>query len=136
MFTRVLPALLLLMSSSVYALEFPSEIIETLDDTTIIAYLNESDINKTAKWRPSASEPPLSIAGAVAELQRYITANPHPGKESLRAIELKQIPRHKHYWHYLVRTRVKNEGGTANHFYMVLMDGKVIPAIMEPESYK
>lgn len=136
MISRLLPALLLLLSSNIQAVEFPVEVIEYLDDTKIVAFLNESDIVKTAQWTAPTSAPPITIANAVEAVQKYIAPQNSSNKTSLVDIELKQIPNHKNYWHYLVKTETADHDTLANQYYVVLMDGKVVPAIEEPESYK
>lgn len=136
MLLRILPAVLLLISSHLQADEYPVEVIEYFDNTKIVAFLNESDIVNTSTWYPSTSAPPLTIANAMDAVQKHVVPKVDSEKVSLVNIELKPIPNHKNYWHYLVKTRTTNPGKLANQYYVVLMDGKVVPAIMEPESFK
>ena len=133
MLSRVLFALLLL-STQAQAIEYPVEIIEYLDNNRVVAFVNESDIKKSPQWDPPG-EPPLSMAKAVSAVEQYIAPAPING-ETLIGIELKKIPRHQHQWHYLVKNKVQTEDQMVSHYYVVLMDGKVIPAIKEPEAYK
>ena len=134
MLTRTLLAVLLLLSSQIKAVEYPVEIIEYIDNVRVVAFVNESDINKSPQWDPP-SAPPLSMANALSAVQRHIAPAPI-NSDSLIGIELKPIPRHAHYWHYLVKNKVRGEEKSVSHYYVVLMDGKVIPAIKEPESVK
>jgi hypothetical protein len=134
MLTRTLLAVLLLLSSQIQALEYPVEIIEYIDNVRVVAFVKESDIDKSPKWDPP-SEPPLSIANAIDAVQRYIAPS-SINNENLIGIELKQIPRHKHYWHYIVKNKMLTAEKPVSHYYVVLMNGKVIPAIKEPESVK
>jgi hypothetical protein len=55
---------------------------------------------------------------------------------TLTGIELKKIPRHEKHWHYLVKTKSEVDDIVESHYFIVLMDGKVIAAIKEPESIK
>ena len=134
MLTRTLLAVLLLLSSQIQAVEYPVEIIEYIDNVRVVAFVNESDINKSPQWDPP-SAPPLSMASALSAVQSHIAPVPI-NRDTLIGIELKPIPRHKHYWHYLVKNKMQSEDKSVSHYYVVLMDGKVIPAIREPESVK
>jgi hypothetical protein len=134
--TRVLSVILFLLSTTIQAVEYPVEVIEYLDNTKIVAFLNESDIKKTPQWTPLSSEPPLTIAGAIDAVQKHIKPVKDLSKMNLLGIELKQIPHHKNYWHYVVKTRTKSGDLPVSHYFVVLMNGKVIPAIKEPESVK
>jgi len=45
------------------------------------------------------------------------------------------VPRHGKQWHYLIK--VANESLRSKYsVYVVLMNGVVIPAMIEPEGYK
>ena len=134
MLTRTLFALLLLCSSQSQALEYPVEIIEYIDNVRVVAFVKESDIDKSPQWDPG-SAPPLSIANAISAVQQHIAPAPI-SSDTLIGIELKKIPRHEHYWHYLIKNKQRSEDRLVSHYYVVLMNGKVIPALKEPEAYK
>jgi hypothetical protein len=118
------------------AYQFPIEIIEYIDDIKVFAYLDKNDINEKAKWTPLKSPPPLSIHQALQAVQKYIRSHEDFTRAPLISIELKQIPHHKDYWHYLVKVRVTADGKAQPHFFVVMMDGKVVSALREPESIK
>ena len=134
------PTLLLLsgilLSGRALAFEFPIEITEYVDEVRIAAYINKEDIDNNVKWTPFEGPPPLSIHEALKAVQEFMMSDSNLTKSTLVEIELRQIPHHEKSWHYLVRVRYQTEDKIRSHFFLVLMDGKVISAIREPESIK
>ena len=135
MYLRFLPILVLLFSAKLFAYEFPIEITEYIDDVKVDAYISKSDIDQELIWTPFDGAPPLSIAAALQAIQAY-AANTDLADMTLTGIELKRIPRHEKQWHYLVKIKSEIDGIVESHYFIVLMDGKVIPAIKEPDSIK
>jgi hypothetical protein len=125
----------MLVSAKLFAYEFPLEITEYIDDVKIDAYISKSDINEALIWTPFESEPPLSMAAALQAIQAYV-ANTDLEDMTLTGIELKKLPHHEKHWHYLVKIKSEVDEVVESHYFIVLMDGKVIPAIKEPESIK
>lgn len=136
MLTRMLPLLFALFSGSLQAYEFPIEIIEFIDNTRVVAFVNEVDIDKALYWVPFEGSPPLAIADALKAIRGHIASDPKLADATLTGIELKQIPRHEKYWHYLVKLRSQADDRVRSSYFIVLMDGKVIPGIREPETLK
>lgn len=128
--------LLLLFSGKALAFDFPIEVTEYIDSTKIVAYINKNDINKKLQWAPFDGPPPLSIADALQAVHKYIKLDVDFSNTSLTGIELKRIPHHEKSWHYIVRIKYKTNGVMQPHFFIVLMDGKVISALKEPDSIK
>ena len=128
--------LLLVLSGKVLAVEFPIEITEYVDEVRIAAYINKEDIKNNVQWTPFEGPPPLSIHEALKSVQEYMKSDEDMASATLVEIELRPIPHHEKSWHYLVRMRYQSEDKVRPHFYLVLMDGKVISAIREPESIK
>jgi ABC-type dipeptide/oligopeptide/nickel transport system permease component len=56
--------------------------------------------------------------------------------ESIKEIELRKLPHYEQYWHYLVKVKSNDLEKVKYQVYVVLMNGKVIPALLETESYK
>jgi hypothetical protein len=133
---NLLPILMLLFSAQVFAVEFPIEISEYIDDVKIDAYINKVDLNKTSQWTPFESSPPLTINQALTAILNEEKSEIDFSNSRVIGIELKPVPHHKSYWHYLVKIKTITEEGSEPHFFIVLMDGKVITAIKEPESIK
>jgi hypothetical protein len=133
---NLLPILILLFSTQVLAIEFPIEISEYIDDVKIDAFINKEDLEKTSQWTPFESSPPLTINQALIAILNDEKSEINLNNASVIGVELKPVPHHKSYWHYLVKIKTISEEGSEPHFFIVLMDGKVISAIKEPESIK
>lgn len=133
---KLIPLLFLLLSGRVLAYEFPIEVAEYIDDVKIVAYLDKKDVNNTSQWVPFEGQPPLSIYDALQAVQKYIISNAEYVENKLIGIELKRIPHHEKNWHYLVKVKYKHGDKMQPHFFVVLMDGKVISALRKPESIK
>lgn len=88
------------------------------------------DIKSNPEWNPDLDAPPLTIAEAIHSVKTFIKKT-----GSIKEIEIRQVPKHEKQWHYLIRTA--NDSMESKYsIYVVLMNGKVIPAIIEPQSYK
>lgn len=136
MSSRMLILLLVLFSTSVHALEFPIEIIEYFDQTRVVAFISEKDIDRTLDWSPFEGDPPLTIADTLRAVREYMAGETGLAKAELTEIELKRIPQHERHWHYLVKMKTQADDKPQFHFLIVLMDGKIIPGLREPEGYK
>jgi len=106
------------------------EIFEQFDQARIVAFIDTADIDAASRWDPLSSPPPLSISGLIDTLRKA------DAELAIVEIELRQIPHHPGYWHYLVKTQPGLEKQDPYRYFVVLMNGKLIPAIREPESYK
>ena len=128
---------LFLVSISAQANQFPVEIIENIDDMKVVAFIKETDIEKSIKWTPfSELPPPMSIEQVVSAIKKEVTGDTKLDDAVITEIELKSMPHHKAHWHYLVKLQANMNGKVDNVVYIVLMDGKVIRAIKEPEAIK
>jgi hypothetical protein len=125
-----------LFSASVHALGFPIEIIEYFDQTRVVVFLNEEDIDKTLDWSPFEGQPPLTIADTLEGVREYITGNVELADAEVMEIELKRIPHHESHWHYLVKMKTRADDTPQFHFLIVLMNGKIVQGLKEPEGYK
>lgn len=126
-----------LFCATAQAVQFPTQVIEQFDDVKIVSFINESDINDSALWNPLESAPPLSVSAAIDAVKKHSSATAtSPESFSITEIELRQIPHHKNHWHYLIKTTSDVNHVSKNSFYVALMDGTIIPAIVEPVSYK
>ena len=136
MYKKLMPFVFLFFACNVLANQHPIEIMEYIDDVKIIAYINDSDIDAETRWTPFESPPPLSISDALTAVEHYIKKNSDFTSAALSGIELKKMPRHENIWHYLVRVKGTIADKTQAHFYVVLMNGKVISGIRKPDSIK
>ncbi len=133
---NLIPVLLTLLAGNAFAIEFPIEITEYIDDTKVDSYISSSVISDKSKWEPFESALPLSLNDALKAVDVYLDADPAFKHSSLIGIELKPIPNHESYWHYLAKLKSEINGKRQFHFIVVLMDGQVISAFREPESIK
>ena len=127
--------LLILFSAPMRANEFPVEIVEFIDGMRIVAFVDEHDIEAAPAWRPADGSPVLSIASALQAVNEHIAADPDISSAQLTEVKLEQIPRHDDRWNYLVEMQTANHEQHAS-FYVVLMNGQVIPAVREPATLK
>lgn len=136
--------LLLLLTLTIFSANAQSyqpsiEIIEQFDDVRLIAFIHDSDLENYPQWKPLAEAPPLTISKAIQAVHNFHKKNDAKlVVETIKEIELRVIPRRENYWHYLVKIEVNSISDDDAQFqvYVVLMNGKVIPALTETESYK
>ena len=129
--------LLLLGSHAASAYDFPVEVIEYIDDVKVVAYIDKHEFDTTQQWSPFDSQPPLSVYDALQTVLHHLQSDYHFAHARLSGIELKQVPKHENYWHYLVRAEYLNQRNVfETHYYVVMMDGKLFTALREPEAVK
>ncbi len=129
----LIPLSLLLLSHVALAqYRFPVEIIEYMDNTRVVAFVNHDDMLQTPQWQPFHAAPPLSVEAVLKKLKTHL------GNKPVRMIELelRQFPNQQKYWHYLVKLAYKVDSKPEFHYFVVLMNGKIIAALKEPESIK
>jgi len=136
MLLRLLFPLFILFSTAIQANDFPIEIIEYLDNTKIVVFIDKSELDTSSKWSPFKESMPLTMVDTLKYIQKYTASNPELLNASLTSIELKQIPHHEKYWHYLVKMKSRTNGHTQRHYFIVLMNGKVIAGLREPQMLK
>ena len=131
-----LSAALLLFSTLGHA-AFPVEIFEYLDNVKLVAFIQQEDIDKSQSWSPEQGEPPLGIKQVIEATLQNCQNDKNIVNPVIKRIELRPVPQNPGYWHYTVMLSAGAAGEKQeNHYYVVLMSGKVIPAIREPEGYK
>jgi len=128
--------LLLALSASSRAAHFPIEIFEYVDSARVVAFIDESDLDESAHWHPFEAPPPLGIEGVTAAIRTYMTSDKGLAGAILTEIELRQVPHREKDWHYMVKLKTQRDHGSRSRYLVVLMSGKIIPAIREPESVK
>jgi hypothetical protein len=134
--SRILPLLLITFCTNTQALDFPVEVVEFMDSARVVAALDAADIHDSARWQPFETAPPLSLVDALHAVHEHLAGDPDLADSTLAGIELKQIPHHKGHWHYLVRMQTHTPAGAASRYFIVLMNGKVIPGLREPQAVK
>lgn len=134
---RILPVLVLLgCSTKLPAVQFPVEVIEFMDNARVVASIEAVDIDASAQWQPFSGAPPLSLTAALDAVHKHLAADPTLADATLSGIELKQIPHHENHWHYLVKLQAHNADNPRPHYFIVLMNGKVIAGLREPQAVK
>lgn len=118
------------LSAPVHAFQPTFEIVEQFDDLKTIAFIPVEDIDNNPMWDPAVSEPPISVFEAVQAIKKI---NKPP--VSIDEIEIRKVPKREGQWHYLMKVSNGSVKDNVN-IYVVLMSGKVIPAIIEPQGYK
>jgi hypothetical protein len=136
MLARILPLLLIVFSAKIQAIEFPLEVIEFIDNARVVAFIEEADIDNSSYWEPFEGAPPLSMTDALNAIHEHLAADPDLGNATLAGIELKQIPHHENCWHYLVKIQTRSNAKPRSRYFIVLMSGKVISGLREPETVK
>ncbi len=134
--------LLLLLTTAIFSANAQSyqssiEIIEQFDDIKLVAFIRESDLENYPLWKPVKESPPLTIGEAINAVHAFHKKNDAElAAETINEIELREIVRHENYWHYLIKMKINSDKNSKFQVYVVLMNGKVIPAFTETESYK
>ncbi|VAX09896.1 hypothetical protein MNBD_GAMMA25-1352 [hydrothermal vent metagenome] len=138
MLLRFLAGFTFLIAQNVIAAQFPLVLTESFNDTKVVIYTNENDIRNAPNWQPSDGAPPLSVENLITDVQEWNRLNPKLSNATINEFELKPINHYKNEnrWYYLVQMKNKSKGKKGEHYLAVLMDGKVLPAIIEPVSYK
>ena len=116
--------------SNAYAYQPKVEIIEQFDNLKMIAFIHKDDINSNPEWNPNLEAPPMTTIEAIQALKSSIKA-----LGSIKEIEIRQIPKHNTQWHYLIKVADETMSSKVS-IYVVLMNGKVIPGIIQPQGYK
>jgi hypothetical protein len=85
-------------------------------------------------WNPGFDPLPLSVDGAIQSIQDFIK---QPSLiDAIETIEIRTIKNHPGHWHYLFKLSTNDSNSSEYKVYAVLMNGKVIPAFIEPEAIK
>ncbi len=129
--------LMVFCSGASMAAPWPLEIIEHLDETKIVIYINESDIEQSPVWDPAQGAPAFGLAELLQRIERWDRETDGMAGARIEKIELKPILHHekKGRWYYLVQLG-RSQGRKHHHYLAVLMSGKAVAAIEEPASYK
>lgn len=127
---RFLLLSILVFSTNAYAFQPKIEIIEYFDNLKTVAFISAEDINNSPQWNPDLGTPSLTVAEAVQAVRNFKNH-----QVIIKEIEIRPLPNHETHWHYLIKVHNDARKSKCN-IYVVLMNGKVIPAIIEPEGYK
>ncbi len=126
-------------TQSSFAFKLPIEIIDSMDDSTIIIFADKDDINQSSTWIPTKGNLPLTIPAMLEKVYVWLETKEELKNLEVNEIELKKIHNHskENYWYYLVQlSGVEKLANKKTHYIAVLMSGKILSAIKEPKSYK
>jgi len=118
---------------------WPEEIIDSMDGQRLVVFLPNADIAASPQWMPAEGvSPPLTIAEAIAHLTQWMTTDPRYQDDEIHEIKLTPIRHHEqeHRWYYLFQLRRPGDGARKAMYAAVLLNGKIVPAIVEPSSIK
>lgn len=135
---RFVSAVLLLVSSNVFAVDFPVEIVDQFDNSRIVTYINQSDAEKSPSWNPADGEPPLTIGAMLKSLGNWVAEDSTLKGAQVSKIELKPIMQKEKEgrWYYLVKLTCQRAESPKVTYAAILMNGKVFAAIREPDPFK
>jgi len=118
-----------LISANSYAVQPKIEIFEQFDNLRMVAFISVKDIADSPEWNPELTPPPLTVGEAIQALKHSFEIG------AIKEIEIRLVPKYEQKWHYLIKT-TNDEMRSKISTYVVLMNGIVVPAIIEPQGYK
>ena len=130
---RWLPIFFLILSANAHALQSKIEKLEQFDNLRMVAFVDKKAIRDSPEWNPNIDPPPLTIVEAIQAVKEFNKASKNLG--AIKEIEIRPVPNYEKHWHYLIK--IANDlMKTKYSIYVVLMSGKVVPAIIEPQAIK
>lgn len=133
-FYRLITVVILISATSAYASQSNVELYERFDDIRVVAVINIEDINNSPVWNPGFDPLPLSADGAIQSIRDFIKQTNMIG--AIEEIEIRTIKNHPGHWHYLSKVATNDTSSSGYKMYAVLMNGKVIPAFIQPDAIK
>jgi len=133
-FYRLITLVILISATSAYASQSSVELYERFDDIRVVAVINIEDINNSPIWNPGFDPLPLSVDGAIQSIRDFIKQPNLIG--AIEEIEIRTIKNHPGHWHYLFKVSTNDTNSSGYKMYAVLMNGKVIPAFIQPDAIK
>jgi len=128
------------ITSSFAAKSLPVEVLirEDIDRTRIILYLTQEEIRSIPKWQPGEGNPPLAMNDAINKLLAWISKKPAYQGGKIQEIEFKLLnaPHNTQRWYYLANVKTPDHGPLSAHYFAILADGSILPAIQEPQAIK
>ena len=133
-FYRLITLVILISATSAYASQSTVELYERFDDIRVVAVINIEDINNSPIWNPGFDPLPLSVDAAIQSIRDFIKQPNLIG--AIEEIEIRTIKNHPGTWHYLFKVSTDDTNSSGYKMYAVLMNGKVIPAFIQPDAIK
>jgi len=133
-FYKLLSLVIIISATSAYASQPSVDLYERFDDIRVVSVINIEDINNSPMWNPGFDPLPLSVDGAIQSIRDFIG---QPGLiGAVDKIEIRTIKNYPGHWHYLFKMTSDDTDSSGYKMYAVLMNGKVIPAFIEPDAIK
>lgn len=117
---------------------WPEEIIDSMDGKRLVVFLPNADIVASPPWLPIEGAPPLSIAAALGHLKQWMSGDSRYQGAEIHEIKLTPIRHHEqeHRWYYLIQLFHPDDRTRKAIYAAVLLNGEVVPVIVEPTSIK
>jgi len=133
-YCRLITLCVTMLSTGAHASEYNVEIFEQFDNIRVVALIKSDDIDNSPVWNPAVDPLPLRVEDAIQAIRDF---SKQPGiTGNIKEIELRTINNYPGHWHYLIKMVANDVLPHKYNVYAVLMDGKVIPAVIEPEAIK
>lgn len=136
MIIRFLLALLATAGASGTSHSFPIELMEYVGTHRVVAFIDAKDVEAVPTWRPFQGPPPETMEEALEDVRDYVAADEIFESARVEQVSLRQIPHLEDRWHYVVALETNEGAETRNRYLVVLMNGKIVPAIEAPQSIK
>ena len=127
----------LLLSLEAGAAGLPISFVEDFEGNRIALYIDPAELAAAPVWKIGEAPIPLGVDQVVSLMKAWAKER-HPEYDDLeiKEIALKSIRARdgRRYWHYLVQYDGISKGFVIHRphqFCAVLLDGKVIPAVVE-----
>lgn len=134
-FFRLLTLVIVISATSAHASPSNVDLYERFDDIRVVAVINIEDIDNSPMWNPGFAPLPLSVDGAIQSIREFIKQPNTMG--AIEEIEIRAIKDHPGHWHYLFKVTSNDTNSSSGYkIYAVLMNGKVVPAFIEPGAIK
>ena len=133
-FYRLIALVIVISATSAYASQSNVDLYERFDDIRVVAVISIEDINNSPMWNPGFDPLPLSVDGAIQSIRDFIKQPNVIG--AIEEIEIRTIKNYPGHWHYLFKMTTNDTNSSGYKMYAVLMNGKVIPAFIEPDAIK
>ena len=131
---RIVTLVIFILATSAFASQSNVAIYEQFDDIKVVAVINKDDIKNSPKWNPGFDPLPLSVDDAIKAMRDFFKQPKMIG--TIEEIEIRTIKNFPGNWHYLFKVAASDTDNRKHEIYVVLMNGKVIPAFIEPETIK
>ena len=133
-FFRLITLVIVISATSAYASQSNVDLYERFDDFRVVAVIKKEDINNSPTWNPGMDPLPLSVDGAIQSIRDFIKQPDMIG--AIEKIEIRGIKNYPGHWHYLFKVATDDTNSSGYKMYLVLLNGKVIPAFIEPDAIK